>query len=417
MKRILLVAATTGYQTRMFAEACQRLGHTVTLATDRCHVLDDPWGDGAIAVRFDQPQRSADQLLEAHPRFDAVVAVGDKPAILAAYLNAKLGLRGHAPAAVETCRNKHAMREAFAAAGLAVPEFALAPIDSHPAEFAPQAPYPCVLKPLGLSASRGVIRANNEQEFVAAFDRIARLLRQPEFAREDALHTATIQVEAYIEGSEYALEGLLTNGELTTLALFDKPDPLDGPFFEETIYVTPSRTPERIQALMRTTVERAAGALGLTHGPIHAEFRLNDDGVWMLEIAARPIGGLCAKAVRFSGGLGLEDVLVRHALGETAVPAPDGEARGVMMIPIPARGIYRGVEGVDQARHVPGVEDIIITATPGQLMIPLPEGASYLGFIFALAATPAGAEAALRHAHTRLRFDLAAVLPVSGPSN
>jgi hypothetical protein len=271
-----------------------------------------------------------------------------------------------------------------------------------------------VLKPLGLSASRGVICANDEAEFVAAFRRIGELLR--------TLNTPTsdIQVESFIPGSEFALEGLVTNGDLKPLALFDKPDPLEGPFFEETIYVTPSRLPISVQSSIVATAQRAVTALGLTNGPIHAEMRLNDAGVWMLEIAARPIGGLCAKSLRFgNGAMSLEELIVRHATGEDVSRIErEKTASGVMMIPIPAAGFYEGVEGVEQAERVSGIESVEITAKLQQKLIPLPEGASYLGFIFARGKggargdSPEFVEAALREAHRCLRFQISPEIPV-----
>lgn len=242
MKRILIVTATTGYQTRMFADAARRLGVAPVLATDRCHVLEDPWGDQAIPVRFDDPYLAAETIAQAGP-FDGIVALADCPAWIAALAAAKLGMPYNSPASVEAARNKFLARQRFKAAGLPVPRFFRVPLDRDAAETAALSPYPCVLKPLGLSASRGVIRANDPAEFVAAFRRIDALLARPDILmmREEQNHY--IQVESFIEGKEYALEGVLTEGRLRTLAVFEKPDPLDGPFFEETIYVTPPRAP------------------------------------------------------------------------------------------------------------------------------------------------------------------------------
>ncbi len=259
--------------------------------------------------------------------------------------------------------------------------------------------YPCVLKPTTLSASRGVIRANNPIEFREALARIRKIVG-----------SEPVQVESFIPGREFALEGLPAHGRLQVLAVFDKPDPLDGPFFEETIYLTPSSEPS---AEIINTTQRAAAALGLTDGPIHAEMRVNDAGVWMLEIAARPIGGLCSRVLLFDHGASLEEILLRHAIGEDVSAARlQPGAHGVMMIPIPKVGVYLSVDGVDEARAVAGIEDIVITAKEGQRMLPLPEGASYLGFIFARSATPAQADESLRLAHAKLRFHFAGALPV-----
>jgi len=294
-----------------------------------------------------------------------------------------------------------------------VPEFFRVPLDRDPAETARRATYPCVLKPLGLSASRGVIRADDPAEFVAAFARIRAILESTDVLMLQEEQNRYIQVERFIEGREFALEGLLTGGKLQVLAIFDKPDPLDGPFFEETIYVTPSRAGRATEQVLIAGVETAVRALGLSHGPIHAELRFNPAGAWVLEVAARPIGGLCARALRFDGGMPLEELILRHAVGEDASGAQRSDpASGVMMIPIPKGGVYQGVEGMDQAAVVPNVEEVIITAKEGQKILPLPEGASYLGFIFAYGGTPECVEDALRDAHMCLRFEIATALPM-----
>jgi biotin carboxylase len=409
--RILLIAATTGYQIRSFAEAARRLGIEVTLATDRCHILEDPWRDHAVPIRFEQPEAAA-EILSATAA-DGIAAVADRPTLVAALTAEKLGLPFHPPHAVAACRDKHRMREIFAAAGLAVPRNVRVPLDAASQNAARDIGFPCILKPLGLSASRGVIRADNPAEFHAAFARIRRILEQPEIlGLHDELNSA-IQIEEYIEGREFALEGLMTNGELETLAIFDKPDPLEGPFFEETIYVTPSRQPCEVQQDIIETTKRAVRALGLYHGPVHAEMRVNGSGVYMLEVAARPIGGLCARALRFEGGLTLEELVILHALGKVPQQRKlSPPALGVMMIPVPRAGIYESVSGIDEARATPGVDDVIITAKRGQKLIPLPEGASYTGFIFARGICPAEVEKSLRFAHSCLEFEILAALDI-----
>ncbi len=403
-KHLLLFAATTGYQIRVFADAARRLGVDVTLATDRCHILDDPWGDRAIAVKFDQVEESL-KALRGLP-VDGVAAVGDRPAVLAAAAAEMLGVAFHPLAAALACHDKHISRQLFQAAGMRVPEFFRASLSDDPAALAARAPYPCVLKPLGLSASRGVIRANTQSEFIAAFRWIARI------GERDLL------VESYIPGREFAVEGLITRGRLQPIAIFDKPDPLEGPFFEETIYVTPSRESAAVQAALIETTAQAASALGLRHGPVHAELRYNDEGPWILEVHARPIGGLCARAIRLADGIPLEEMILVHALGGNVWMAEvDGPASGVMMIPIPRQGgIYQGVDGTERALAVPGIEDVTITATEGQLLVPLPEGSSYLGFIFARGETPEAVELALRRSHTELRFRIATALETLRPS-
>jgi biotin carboxylase len=411
--RVLLVAATTGYQTRAFAEGARHLGLDLVLATDRCHVLEDPWGDRAIPVRFDDPRASRDVLLAAGP-FDGIVAVADRPTLIAALAAEALGVPYNSPASVEACHDKYLSRQRFEAARLPVPKFFRVPVSANPLDAASRAPFPCVLKPLGLSASRGVIRANDVTEFEAAFIRIRALLGSVDIAVMREEQNCYIQVESYIDGREFALEGLVTAGELQVMAIFDKPDPLDGPFFEETIYVTPSRESPETQRALIGAARNAVRALGLTHGPIHAELRMKGGKAWVLEVAARPIGGLCARMLRFDDGVPLEELILRHAVGEDVSRVRLGDpAAGVMMIPIPkGGGIYQGVEDLERASAIPDVEDVIITAKEGQKILPLPEGGSYLGFIFARAGSPARVEQALREAHACLTFDIATALPV-----
>jgi len=394
VSRLLLFASTTGYQIHEFDAAARRLGVELTLATDRCHVMEDPWGDRAVAVKFDHAAESLDALRGMS--VDGVAAVGDVPAILAAEAAAMLEVPFHPAAAVRACHDKFAARELYRAAGMRVPWFFRASLWEESDAVAARAQYPCVLKPLRLSGSRGVIRANDATEFVAAFGRIRSMLSAADF----------VQVEEYIYGREFAVEGLMTRGELEVLAIFDKPDPLVGPYFEETIYVTPSRAPSGIQRDLVETTAAAVKALGLWHGPVHAELRWNQAGSWILEVAGRPIGGLCSRV------LGLEETIIRHALGwNWRVSAWDGsQASGVMMIPIPRGGIYRGVEGIERAEG-----EVIITAKDGQKLIPLPEGSSYLGFIFARRESSEEVEGVLRRSHAELRFDIATALDTFKP--
>ena len=363
--RLLLFAATTGYQIRVFADAARRLGVSLTLATDRCHVLDDPWGDQAVAVKFDCIPDSVEALHES--RFDGVAAVGDRPAVLAAAAAERLGLPFHPLAAALACNDKYLARQLYRATGLLVPSFFRAMREDDPVPLAERAPY--------------------------------------------------LQVESYIPGREFAIEGLVTRGRFQPLAIFDKPDPLEGPYFEESIYVTPSRETAAVQQELLATTARAVEALRLRHGPVHAELRYNAQGAWILETAARPIGGLCAKALRFAPSIPLEELILRHALGEEMSSARLADAAsGVMMIPIPKSGIYQSVDGIDQAQATEGVEEVIITAKSGQQLVPLPEGASYLGFIFARGPTPQDVESALRAAHAKLSFRIQTALETLAPS-
>jgi ATP-grasp domain/L-amino acid ligase C-terminal domain 2/ATP-grasp N-terminal domain len=412
VKRALIIATTTGYQIRSFGEAAGTLGVRLVFASDRCDQLEDPWWDQAIPIRFHDEAASLRSIVDAMGSAppDGVIAVGDRPVTIAARVNEVFGLPGNPPPAALASRNKLESRRMLDAAGLLVPAFRAVSVDEDPAEISLSLRYPVVLKPLTMSASRGVIRADTTCEFVSAFNRLRALLEQPDVRAEREKAHGTLLIESFIPGREYALEGVLTDGRLQLFAIFDKPDPLDGPFFEETIYVAPSREPEHLQSQIVSTVAAGASAIGLRDGPLHAECRVNERGVYMLELAARPIGGLCSKALRFvspHGEASLEAVLLRHALREDVSHfSRERAASGVMMIPIPRRGIYKGLEGEREARSVPDIIDLTITAKPDARVTPLPEGKSYLGFIFAHAPTPLAVEQALRAAHAKLRFQI-----------
>jgi biotin carboxylase len=407
MLRVLVLSTTTGYQLRSFGAAAGSLGLELAFATDRCHALDDPWRDAAVAVRFHEEERSVAAITRAARErpLHGVLAVGDRPVVLAARAAAALGLRWHSVAGAAASGDKRAARQRLAAAGLPVPWHVAASCAAGIAALADPLSYPVVIKPVALSGSRGVIRADGPGELRQAFERVCRLLARRDVRALRTGREGELIVEGFIAGREYALEGVMTAGRLQTFAIFDKPDPLDGPFFEETIYVTPSSADAASQARMRETVERAAVALGLDHGPVHAECRVNPDGVFVLEIAARPIGGLCSRVLRFEGDEPLESVLLRHAVGEDVSRVrPAAAAAAVMMIPIPRRGVLKSVSGEAAARAVPHVTELHVTAKIDQVLEPLPEAGSYLGFIFAHAPSPAAAERAVREAHRCLAF-------------
>ncbi|MGB6877292.1 MAG: ATP-grasp domain-containing protein [Candidatus Acidiferrales bacterium] len=419
-KKLLILTSKLGYQTRGFASAAATLGVEVQFATDRCHKLEDPWGDGALPLSFEHPREAAKEIVrqaKSDPP-SAILALGDRPTTTAAYAVFSLRLAGNDPQAVERSRNKLAQREALRDAGLPVPHFFSFAVTEAIQTVLPKVEFPCVIKPLSLAASQGVIRANNEEQFQGAVSRIAALLKSPEIQVSHEAGLDRLLVESYIPGKEVAIEGLLDRGRLRVLAIFDKPDPLEGPYFEETIYVTPSRLAEDQQIVLRDCAARSVAALGLTHGPIHAEFRVNDDGPWVLEIASRPIGGLCSRALRFGPQrISLEELLIRYLLdlgGANVDREP--EASGVMMIPVPRSGIFERVEGLEDASRVSNITEIEITSRFKDYVAAWPEGASYLGFIFARAAEPAEAESALRQAHARLHFHFSARLPVEHPA-
>jgi biotin carboxylase len=396
----------TTYRSADFMDAAHRLGADVVVGSDLPQILET-FSDGkALTLDFDDPARAIARIRSVPP-FDAIVPVDEEGTLLAATLAAALNLPHNSIASVEAARNKAVSRRLFRDAGLPVPRFEVLPLDEDPGPGAARVGFPCVVKPLVLAASQGVIRADDLPALCAAVERIAAILADRTIQKRGPA-ARQILIEAFIPGREVALEGLLRNGTLDVLALFDKPDPLDGPFFEETLYVTPSRLPKLVQDAIVACVARAASAIGLSEGPIHAELRINEAGPWILEVAARSIGGLCSRTLRFGTGLSLEEVIIRHALGMD-IPSLEREHRaaGVMMIPIPKAGRLKEVRGKDTAKAVPGIEEVTIMIRRGQRVVPLPEGKRYLGFIFARGESPEFVEAALREAHHRLEFEIA----------
>ena len=407
MKRVLLLLPTTGYRNNDFLAAAKELDLEIVAAANYCHQLAPVWGMPPImALHFDRPEQAADTVLrEINGNFDAVLAVDDSGVELAALLAQRLGLPGNSAHAVRQVRDKLAFRRLLREQRFACPAFHHLPTGEDLRSLPAELKFPVVVKARRLSGSRGVIRADDAYELVRAVNWVRAIQSR---ADRDAQELGLI-IEDFIPGREYALEGILKRGELTTLALFDKPDPLDGPYFEETLYVTPSRLPGALQDRIRAEVARACRAAGLATGPIHAELRINDLGIWILEIAARSIGGLCGRVLTHSLGMSVEELILRQAVGESLPVVDEADAAGaagVMMIPIPRRGIYHGIEGLPAAQAVPGVTGVTITAEPGQIIAPPPTAATYLGFIFARAASAVAVEAALRNAHHQLRFDI-----------
>jgi biotin carboxylase len=410
MPRILLLLPRTTYRAEDFLEAAERLKLNVTLG------VEDHDQQGSSADRLTLNFRDAEGCLKTAVQYateypiHAVLGVDDNTVVLAALIASALGLPHNSVASVTAARNKYRMREMLRDQGMPVPSFTVFSVHSDPAAAAKTLRYPCVVKPLSLSASCGVIRADSPAEYIAAFYRVAALLQKLGLADSADTSGPLLLVEDFIPGVEVALEGLLTEGRLRVLALFDKPDPLNGPFFEETIYITPSRLPELTQTRIADCAARAAEALGLREGPIHGELRLNEEGIWVIELAARSIGGRCSRTLRFAAGVSLEEVILRHSL-RLALPAFDGMQRpaGVMMLPIPKTGRLQEVRGQIEALGVPGVEELMITVQPGEELVPLPEGTRYLGFIIARGARPEEVETTLREAQRRLHV-------VIGPS-
>jgi biotin carboxylase len=409
MARVLLLVPTRTYRTADFMAAARALGIEVAIGSEQRSALAGLMRDRMLGVSFEQVDRAVAAIVRfaiGRP-LDAIVAVDDTGTVVAAAASAALGLAGNSVEAVRASRDKGRARERFAAAGLLTPRFQIFGSDADPSLVAAAVRYPCVVKPVDLSGSRGVIRADDADSCAAAFTRVAALVRSPDVCRPGSA-PQSILVEDFIPGAEFALEGLLRGGVLETLAIFDKPDRLDGPFFEETIYVTPSRQPDAVQAEMADTVQRATRALGLTEGPVHAEVRRNEAGTFMLEVAARSIGGLCARTLRFGMGVSLEELILRHAVGLPIQSLRrEDRAAGVLMLPIPRPGVLRQVRGQDEARQVPGIEGVVLTVPAGERLVPLPEGDRYLGFVFARGPSAAEVERALRTAQQQLVVETA----------
>ena len=406
-KRILLLLPTKTYRAEAFLSAASQLGVVVAIGSDQPQTLSELSPRKSLVLNFSKPEQATEEILtlsQTHP-IDAIVGVDDGTTVLASMAAKALSLPHNSVESARMTRSKYEMRKVVAAARIPSPRFELVSIDTDPAKAARCISFPCVLKPLCLSASRGVIRANDPEEFAVAFRRIVDILDSPDLKARKDPRTQQILVEGFIPGTEVALEGILTQGHLKVLTIFDKPDPLDGPFFEETLYVTPSRLPVSVQDDIISCTARTAEALGLREGPVHAELRVNDDGVWIIEIAARSIGGLCARTLRFGTGVSLEELIIRHAIGmEVESLQRERQPAGVMMIPIPNAGILREVRGKTDAEQVADIEEVTISIPIGQEVLPLPEGSSYLGFIFARGSTPESVEASLREAHRRLEF-------------
>jgi biotin carboxylase len=423
--RLLLLASARTYRNRAFSDAAQKLGLEVVLGLDvpppflsrmpECLALDYRDHDRAL--------KAIENYAARHP-VRAVLGVDDSGVVLAARAAAALGLPHNAPEAAEAAADKGRMRRCFANAGVPSPRFHTSRLTDDPEDVIEVIGetgigFPCVLKPTRLSASKGVMRADDPQQFVERFRRLQAICARAgcdEFI-----------VESFFPGSEVALEGLLDGGQLHVLALFDKPDPLDGPFFEETIYVTPSRLPAETQQAITQATEQACAALGLREGPVHAELRVSDSAaplpapfergsLMVVEVAARSIGGLCSRVLRFaqSEETTLEELILRQACGLPLPLTRADQAGGVMMIPVPEAGLLKAVTGVDEARRVPLIEDVEITAPLDNPLTPLPEGGdSYPGFIFARGETPEAVTTALREAHRCLRFTLVPEFPLN----
>ena len=414
MPRILLILPATTYRAEAISRSCPKLDIAVTIGCDQLGPWNHKQSDGLVLLDFKDFSESLNRIKKFAKTYplDGIIGVEDTTAFLAASLSSVLGLPHNSPASASTARNKFQMRTILGKEGVPIPNFSLCSIDENPQQIAPGIQYPCVIKPLTLSASCGVIRANDMESFSHAFLRIKTLLIQMGLTEKD--EGQHLLVEDFIPGFEVAVEGLMINGALTILAFFDKPDPLDGPFFEETLYVTPSRHSKEIQDSISETMQQAAQALGLREGPIHGEVRANEKGIWIIELAARSIGGRCSQTLRFGSGISLEELILRHALRmELPELERENQAAGVMMLPISQLGHLERIHGQKEAQGIPGIESLEITAQPGDLLVPLPEGTRYLGFLLARAESPDSVESALRQAYDCLHIQ---ITPIPEPT-
>lgn len=408
-RRVLLLMSAETYRASDFLAAAHASSLHLVVATDITQKVVPLAPGRVLSLPFQDPDGAVQIVREfaKSTRLDGIHAVDEEAVPVASAIGSALNLPTNAQRAAALTCNKAKMRQCLREANVQSPAFAFVFDKDDLQAAADQVGFPCVIKPTFLSASQGVIRADSVSDLKAAYDRITVLIELCKNGRQPT-DTPSILVETFVSGREFALEGLLTDGTLRTLALFDKPDPLDGPYFEETLYITPSRAPRAEQKQIEQAAAAGAKALGLHHGAIHAEVRINPSGVWIIEIAARTIGGLCSKAVRFATGMTLEEVILRHA-AQLPIPTLEREtqAAGVMMLPIPKRGKLRAIHGLDAAKGTDGIEDVRITIPLGGEIVPPPDGRRYLGFAFARASTPDKVETALRMAHAKLRFDIA----------
>jgi biotin carboxylase len=399
-RRVLLLVPARSYRAADFVRAAAKMGLDLTVASDGALPVG---GRPVIPVRPGDPVRCAEQIASHSGAVDAVVAADAPMLLLAAAVAARLGLPHNPVGALRAAADKARQRELWDGAGVAQPRYKIVPAHASDAavrEAAAVTGFPCVVKAISLTASQGVLRADDPAQAVRAATRIRRVL-----AAAGPRAAGSLLVEEYLPGPEVSIDGLLTEGGLTPVAIFDKPAMPDGPTFEETLLVTPSRLARHVIAGAVRTAGDAARALGLRSGPVHAEFRITGAGPAMLELAARSIGGLCSRALRFPGGRSLEELILANALGE---PVPGGlqespRSCGVFMLPVPRAGVLSSVEGRADAEAVPGITGVTITIPLGRRVRPLPDGDQYLGFVFAEASTPAEVEKALTTASQRLR--------------
>ena len=367
-------------------DAATKLDLKVLVITDKSQVFSEYYPEKVITMNFEHWEEGLENIREWSERYDlkAVIGVDEESIILAAKLSESLCIEHNSLESVKLTKNKYLMRRELKKSGLKSPWFKRFSIDEKPKDIFTELRLPCVLKPTFLSASQGVLRVNSFKDFVKGFELLSDLLTEMKVKKRGGDQVKWILVEEYIPGKEVSIEGIVNEGKLKDLAIFDKPEPLEGPIFQETILITPSILDEHLEFSLLETAQIALKALGIRKGPVHIELRINDKGNYILECAARSIGGLCSKVLEFKGGMSLEELILRSALGRNVEKTQlIDKAKGVMMMPTEKRGILREIHGIKAALAVKGITDVQITIKPGEMLEPLPKGDRYLGFLFA----------------------------------
>lgn len=405
---IILLLPKTSYRNQDFLAAAGALGMDVLAVQNNCHVLAESWnGAPLLSLPFDDPKVLVETVRRhvADSKVAAVIGVDDSGAAIAQQLAQALGVAANNPAAAQTLGNKWRFRQLQYRLRLPAPNTVRVAADTDITE-SPVGAYPLVAKPLRLSASQGVIRVDHPGQLPAVLQRIRHILRAQNVPPDER----TLLLEDFIAGKEYALEAVMHHGKLHTLALFEKPEPLDGPFFAETVYVTPPDLELAQQQEFSRQVELLCREAGWLNGPVHAEARVEPGRVTMLEIAPRTIGGLCSRLLIPLLGRSLESLVLDQALGRFEPLETASGAAGVYMIPVPHPGLFESVEGLEQAQNIPGITGITITASVDEPLEPLPEGNKYVGFVFAAADDATKVKSALAQAQGCLQVRLRRML-------
>ena len=411
---VLILAPHGSYRTFDFIQAAEKLGIKTLIASEGKHSIISAYAQGIHLDFTAESDIVFEELKQALKDFDimGVIATDDYTTGLAAKIARQLGLPHNNPDAVQLTQRKDLARECLQRHGVTKPAHRRLDLNEDIKKQLDDLVFPVVIKPVGLSASRGVIRANDHTELQQAIERVQRLLLSINDLDEDVKRY--LLIEEFIAGDEVAVEAILSHGELSILTIFDKPEPLNGPYFEESYYITPTGLNQSLQQKVQSELQAACQAYGLSEGPVHAECRIRDNKVFIIEIAARTIGGLCGRLLSFGTGFSLEELVLKQAMGQSIVLEKTDQAAGVLMIPIPKAGVLKRVEGLLEAQRVPFVDEVNVQIREGHELIPLPEGSSYLGFIFAYAPSTQQAEQALRDAHAKLKFVIAPLWKIAG---